>query len=431
MANLPYLVRLAFADESTPGTPPANAGAWASETSIQIVADSLDPSGLKPEVVEDLRSQINAQGREFNVEGLRNGEFSYQVYASGTGTTTSAGAQVAETALARLLENGMGGMHRSNSTAAAAAGAHSTTAIEVDADTNFAEGAHIGWEHPTTGEVYIRRLVENPSTTVWNLDEALPQAAQDGDVIHGCITIYVDPDVLANSNSSGLQLSYLVQFGAASIADDETWVTSGCVNTVSALSWGRNELPAFDIGVMWANVTLPSESPPTSISWAADPVGVAPAVVGLNGRVFFQDVGTTTATSLCLSSVELAPGIARSRVETVTEAADNMHGTCHYSVAKPDINATIVLANFSTDEFDDWNNGQLKVFRTQAGTQPGFSFAMEMPSAEVASAPSRAVQNDSSARSVELRAHIGTKDTNSLFTTDTALTRSALCLVLC
>src|SRR5687767_4780152 len=200
MANLPYLINIAVADETTPGTPPADATAWASESRFQIVSDSFDPGSIKPIMVEDLRSQTNALARERMVEGLRVGEFPYQVYATGTGSTTAAGNQVSETLLSRLLENGLGGLHRSNSTTCNALG--STTTIVVAAETNFAEGAHIGWTHPDTGVVYIRRLLQNTSGTTWTLDEALPQASDDGDVIHGCITVYPDPDILANSNSS-------------------------------------------------------------------------------------------------------------------------------------------------------------------------------------------------------------------------------------
>src|SRR5687768_8009902 len=141
MANLPYLLNIALADETTPGTPPADATAWASESRFQIISDSLDPGTIKPSVVEDLRSQTNAYARERMVEGLRDGEFSYQVYASGTGSTTAAGNQVSETVLARILESGLGGVHRSNSTTCNALG--STTTIVVAAETNFAEGAHI------------------------------------------------------------------------------------------------------------------------------------------------------------------------------------------------------------------------------------------------------------------------------------------------
>ncbi len=428
MANLPWLVRLAIFDETTPGTPPANAAAWQSQSSVQVITDSVDVSNIGPTVVADMRSQINAQGKELNLEGLREGEFPYKVYASGTGATTAAGAQVAETVLARILENALGGMHRSNSTACTAG---STTSITVTADTNFAEGGHIAWQHPTTGELYIRQLMEESSANVWELDEALPQAAANTDVIHGCTTLYIDPDVLANSNSSGRQLSYLIQFGSPAISEAETWVTMGCVNGLNGLSWPRNQNPELDISVQYANCTLPHESPPTGMTWAADPLGVAPAVVGPNGRVWMQDVGTTTAASFCLASMELTPGVPRVRVPTVTESAANMHGTCHYSVGKIDPTVSIVLENFGTDEMDDWAAGQLKAFRVQAGTQPGFCFAVSMPNAEIATVPKRATSEGNSARKVDLRAHQGNDNDDTLFTTDTALTRAALKLVLC
>lgn len=46
MANLPWLVRLALFDETTPGTPPANAAAWQTQASIQVITDSVDVSNI-------------------------------------------------------------------------------------------------------------------------------------------------------------------------------------------------------------------------------------------------------------------------------------------------------------------------------------------------------------------------------------------------
>ncbi len=429
MANLPWLVRFASFDETTPGTPPANAAAWQSESSTQVITDSLDVSGLGPAAIEDMRSQLNAQAKELNRVGLRNGEFPWKIYATGTGVTTGAGSQVAETMLARHLENGLGGIHRSNSTVCSGNG--STTTIQVTADTNFAEGGHIGWEHPTTGVVYIRQLMEESGANIWELDEALPIASATDDVIHGAITCYIDPDILANSNSSGRQMSHLIQFGSPAISEAETWVTIGCVNTISGLSWARDANPEFDITTMCANYTLPHESPPTGMSWSADPLGVAPSVVGPGGRVWFEDVGTTTIGSLCLAGLTLGIGVPRVRVATVTESAANMHGTCHYSVGRIAPTATLTLENFSTAEMTDWAAGTMKAFRVQAGTAPGFCFAVSMPNAEIATVPKRAVSDGNSGRTVELRAHQGDDNENTLFTTDTALTRAALKFVLC
>lgn len=429
MANLPYLLNIALFDEATPGTPPADAAAWASESRFQIVTDSFDPGPLKPQMVEDMRSQTNALARERMLEGLRNGEFSYQVYASGTGTTTSAGTQVSETVLSRILENGLGGVDRSNSTTCNALG--STTTIVVAAETNFVEGGHIGWQHPTTGEVHIRRLLQNTSGTTWTLDEALPIASDSGHVIHGCITVYPSPDFLANSNSSGRQLSYLAQMGAVSISDAATFVMSGCVNTVAGLSWPRNGLPVFDVSAMYANLVMPNESPPTSISWAAEPVGVAPVVVGPNGRVFYQNRGTTTQNTPCTASVEITPGVPRVRVETVTESDANMHGTCHYSIEKPNPTFKLAFENFVTTDWTNYATPTHKQFRTQGGISPGFVFAFGFANGEVLP-PSWSKSAGNDGRTVDIRPHLGT-DTNvgsNPFTTDTALTRAPFYFVI-
>lgn len=423
MANHPHAGQLAIYDETTPFTPPANAAAWVAQARIQYVRDSLDPSSIKPAVVEDQRMQVNPLGRELNVKGLREGEIPFSVYAGGTGTTTTAGTQVAETPFSRLLESHLCGVHRTNSTACSDAGTTST--IEVTADTNFAEGAVIGWQHPTTGQIYARRLVEETAANTWSLDEDLPIASAVADVIHGAITIYPAPILMAQSNASGRQLSYWMQFGDPNIDQLETYVLIGCVNTIKAIKLNRGALPTIDLAVMYANHVLPSESPPTSISWNNPPVGVAPVAIGPEGRVFFQDVGTTAALGYCTSDVVFNPGLPRTRVPTVTEIADNAQGICHYSANfTQDAEIGFTLTPFALDEFADWAAGTLKQWRYQCGTAAGHIMAVGVPNGEVRDAPNRVVNSDATARRVMLRPHLGNDNTNNPFTTDTALTQA-------
>lgn len=422
MSNIPHVGMIAVFDETTPFTPPANAAAWQSQARFKFILDSLDVSGIKPAVVPDERSQTNPFGRDLNLKGLRGGELPVSIPATGTGVTTASGTQVAETVYARLLENHLGGMHRTNSTVLSGGG-HTTTSIQVTSEANFAEGACIGWQSPTTGITHCRRLVTNTSGTIWTLDEALPETPLDADVIHGGITYFLDPEIMAQSNASGRQLSYLIQLGLATIDELETWVLIGCVNTIKSIKLNRGAPPSIDLSILYASHVLPSESPPTGMSWAAEPIDFAPSVVGPEGLVFFQDVATTTRQQYCTSDLVINPGFPRTAVETITEVDNNAQGVCHYSANfKTDAEVGFTLTPFATDEFADWANGTLKQFRYQTGTLPGGIFAFGVSQGEVREAPGRAVQNDATSRRVMLRP--GFYGSIAPFTTATDLTRT-------
>lgn len=417
------LSELAFASETTPGTPPANAAAWVTDgTRFRHIPDSLELADVKPAALKDDRSHTHIFDKELNVEGLRNGSFSFQVYLTGSGATTADGNQISTTTLMALLENAMGGLHRSNTTDCAAMGAHSATEIDVTDDTSFAVGGHILWEHPTTGEMYLRQLVENSGGNVWVLDEALPQAANDGDIIHGVATNYPDASVLDDSNASGRQLS---MWARKSGSNSEIWEFQGCKLQLSEISLSRGELPTITFECHYASFTAPHESPPQP-AWVDDPDGEAPVAVGPDVDVFLQDYGTTTANNACLSEATFSIGLPILRDEVTNEPQENMEGTCKYYVGDGDTTATLRVRPFSTDFFSDWDTGTFKVFRmSKRAAAEGQVFGITFPRAEIAEMPTRGTSGEKSTVDFMLRAH---RNTSDIGTTELARAQFCICI---
>ena len=116
MATSSHPSQLGYFQETTSGTAPANAAAWASETRLKHIADSLDISGVKQQVVDDMNAQVNIFGQNQKKKGLKNGfTVPFSLYATGTGATTADGSQVAEIDLMTVLDHCWGGLHRGNS----------------------------------------------------------------------------------------------------------------------------------------------------------------------------------------------------------------------------------------------------------------------------------------------------------------------------
>jgi hypothetical protein len=416
-----HLSEAAYFAETTPGTPPADASAWVSSgTRIRHLQESLDVTGIVPVDLEDMRSQVNILDHELRVEGLRNGSHPISVYLTGTGTTTGAGSQVSSIALDALLGNALGGVDRSNSTTLS--GTHSTTSIEVAADTNFAVGGHVAIQDANgDGKFYVRRLIENTSGTTWTLDEALPFTPADSDVVAGCTTIYVDPDVLADSNSSGRQFSWWLAKGGGSA---ENWELTGCKLQLDSINVPRGELPTLDFTNHYSNFTAPNESPPDP-SWSANPSGVAPVATGPEVTSFIADYGTTTQNGVCVNNLEISPGVPILRDEVQTSNTSGMMGTCKYYLGRGETTATFMLP-FDTTYMADWAAGTYKVFRyANAPVSAGQGWAFGMPRAEVMLKPHRDVNGEESKQMVTLKAH---RDTATIGSTD--LARSPFYIVL-
>lgn len=375
---------LAYFQETTQGTPPADATAWESEQRIRHIAESLDTSGFQQAVVEDVRSQVRRHAKNVKVKGLRNGEFPFHLYATGSGAATNDASQISQIDLGAVLDHCLGGESLNNTTDAATSGAHTSTAIELTSNTNFAAGQLTAWEHPTTGENYVRRITDLTGDVI-TLDEALPQSAADDDVVNAMATYYIDPDVLEDSDGSGgpYTFSWFIRKGGVSSGIE--YVAKGCKSALQTINLTRGELPILEFVTMFASFDGPDDAP--NPTWSSTVDGFAPTAIGPTTNIFLQDYGTTTSVNIHAHEVTVEVGVPVSRIETLTEAQDNMEGTAGYSNPDADTLITIVLGPHAEDLIADFDADTFKVFRWTKRDSAGNLFCFMAPRCEVVEYP--------------------------------------------
>lgn len=412
--------QLAYAEDTTQGTPPENATAWVAD-GTRVHHISLDVSGVKIEQAEDMRSQVHIHDVERMVKGVRNSEVPYGLYLTGTGVVTASGAQVAETDLAAQLRFGLGGVHRSNS--AVLSGVHTTTTIDPDSDASWAVGGHVAVEDPDTGLCYIRRLV-SVAAGVWTLDQALPFTPVDDDVVHGAITIYYDHAVMASSNGAGgpYTQSWWIEKGDG-IPSRELWELRGAVTELGTIEFPRNDTAKLEATIKCASWIGPSESVPEPV-WVDDESGEAPQIIGPDTELFLQDYGTATGGGICAVSASITPGVPRLPTGSVNTLQPNMHAICDWHSGRAEGLADIAIAPFVDFPFERYHANAYVTFRIAKVQTAGSCFAVTMPRAEIKETPTR---NDGtgeiSGSGFQLRAH---RDLASVGTTELARSRMSI-----
>ena len=413
MTTSAFASQLAYFQEVTQGLSPANAAAWVSSgQQIRHVAESLDPSSIIAAALEDLRSQKRVHAVNRKVEGLRNVEFPFSNYITGSGVVTADSSEIVETPLMTLLTHALGGLDLNTSTTLAGGG-HTASIVNVTAATGMVVGGHLAFELAADpGVSHIRRITD-VSTLAITLDQDLPSVPADADLVHAMATIYIDPDVLIDSNGGGgpFTFSWLIQKGLAGAL--ENFEIKGSKAMLGAMNFTRGELPTMDFNVMAANFVSPQTAP--TPSWTLDPDGFAPVAIGPNTEIFFQDNGTVTDNQINVSEVTIDPGVPVIRVPTVTESQANMEGTCNYATGPADTLIDINIVPFNTDEFDDWDADTFMVFRLAKVAAAGSLFAVSIPNAEIAAYPARGTVDAVSSRQIQLRAH---EETDTIATTD-------------
>lgn len=423
MSNIAPLSLLAYFTETTQGTAPADAAAWiASGVRLRHIAESLDMSGVGVEQVVDERNQYRVFATEERVVGIDNPEFPFAVYAHGTGATTADTNQVATTApgyeLGNLVGHALGGISRGYSTTVSG-GASTTTAINVSDASNYEAGEYVAIElgaslpsqYPS-GTCFVRRIltVDTGATPDQvTIDQALPAAPPDTAAVHGTIVAYTDETVLCDSNASGgpYSRSWLVQKAMPSSASGvrESWVFRGCVATLQSIELSRGAAMQLAFQVMAGSHDPPTVAPwPTA--WSTNlQLGNAPFAVGPRSEVWLEDEGTTTNTTIHVSSFNVEPGVPRVRVETVTSSGQNMEATSHFAVEPAETTITMSITPFAIDQWTDQIATTRKSLRWSNMGAAGSGFALSFPSVSHIETPKRAINNATTDVEVMFKAH--------------------------
>lgn len=420
MSNIAALSQLAYFDEVEQGTSPVDAAAWTSDgVRIRHLSETLDMSGVEVELPPDERNQYRVFASEERVVGIDNPEFPFAVYAHGTGAITADASQVATSVggyeLGHLLEHALGGLSRGWSTTVSG-GASTTTTIDVTDASNYEPGEFVAIElganlpsrYPA-GTCFVRRIltvdtVADPDQIT--IDQALPAAPPAGAAVHGTIVSYIDEDILCDSTTGPYTRSWLVQKGMpGSVADRrESWVFRGCVSMLQALSLSRGETMQLAFNTMAGSHAPPSEAPwPTA--WGSNvEQGLAPFTIGPLCEVWLEDEGTTTNTTVSVSSFEIEPGVPRVRVETVTSEGQNMDATYGYATEPAETTITMQIDPFTVAQWTDQDAGQLKSLRWSKLAPAGSGFAVSFPKVAHIATPKRGINNATAATQVMFKA---------------------------
>ena len=413
--------QLAYFPEVTQGTGPADAAAWVTDgTRIRHLGETLDVSGIEQAVVEDERSQEGIFNLEYSVKGLRNTSFPFSVYLTGSGATTAASSQIAETPLMTLLEHALGGLHRSNSTTLSGGG-HTTTTINVASATNIVHGCLIAVEDVTDGTIAIRRVLD-VNTLAVVLDEVLPFTPADNDLVHGMATIYVDETVLVDSSAGPTTFSWLAQKGLAAAL--ENFELNGCKSELKTISLERGALPVLAFDTMVASFDPPGTAP--SPTWTATPSGSAPVSIGPDTVITYQTQGTTTLAPIHVNSFSVEVGVPVVAVDTNTEVDSGMEGRQGYTTKPADTTVTMNIVPFGSSHWTQFAADTLRRVRFYKRANEGQLFAVHFSRCEI-KPPKRGTAGDVSSTMVTLRAH---PDAVSSEASNQAMWRSKLLLAI-
>lgn len=415
--------QLAFFQEVTQGTPPADASAWNS-SGTRIKHMDLDVSGIVQAAVENMNSQTRVFGKNKKVPGLKNVDgIPYATYMTGTGATTSGGSQVDAIALSNLLAHCLGGQHRSNSTTIETV--TSQVELVLGAATNIVPGCYIAIRDTSAGICEPVRVLTVSSETV-TIDKAPSFTVTTSDTVEACITVFVDEAELADAESAGPNtFSYLAQKGNAGAL--QNYELRGCKTQLETLEFTRGELVKGMFKIFAANFLDTAGSAP-SPTWTSSEAGNRPVVVGVDTICHLQDEGTTTAALIDVTELSVDVGVPVVRVPTLTETDTNMEGTATYCTADADTVANVSMVPYDTGLIDDFTSGtQYKTFRWAKLADRGAGFAVALHKCEVASYPARGEGEGYATMTYQLRAH---EDDDNSSASDADLWKTKLALVL-
>lgn len=332
--------------ESTQGTTPADASAWATalagSSGGRIYVEELDPSfirGFAAVPNADMEERVHAKKAPH--KGLPTADGGSMVSRVwGSGHAYSAGTQVPATNMGRLLTHCLGGGARGNDTAVDTDGVTSQTEFTLAAVTNLAIGQVIAFEDADDeGRLWPAQIVAISGSDI-EIDRAMPFTVAVGDKVYGTEMAYVDQAALTNPQDSNYStLSLLIQKGPV------CWMTGGSHLALSELRLERGMQPKVAMEILAARGYPPGAGAPTVPTYTDTIEGTADVqAIGRDTHLFLQTYGTTTWAEVTVFSCSIAPGVPVLPQDTVTEVDDGMPGRAGYRTEPADTVVELVVA---------------------------------------------------------------------------------------
>lgn len=404
---------LAFYQETTACSPPAS---WAvSGTPVEFI--SLDLGNVKEALLVDPTAErrILANGKRKRVKGARNVDWSAVFKMHGTGATTATDAQVAETALSKILTWCCGGVHRTYTrTVVSATNAYT---VVVSNATGFVPGCLVGFEDTSSpsaqnaGKIHFARVASIDGDEL-TLTEALPFTPASGDVAHGTITIHVDEDYLEDAIRAGAIRTWNWFAKLHKSGTEELWQLEGCVGSFALQNLSRGNLPQIAVNMMAANFRHGGADGLTSPTFGT-PQGSAQLSMGLDVRCSIGTYGSTTRGGVDVNTASFEPGFTRVRVETGTQEIHRFDGMSTYSVAPGQTKFTATVLPYEDSWYEGLGDGtEYRISYYQpgpggsAGASAGKAWALHIPRAQLVATPGRADVNEVHGAALDFEAMI-------------------------
>lgn len=429
---------LAFFQEATQGVGPVEEGSdWETEAAaapsayrIAPIVGTVTVSSVGPGLVNDERAYDDIMDDEVDRIGIDNPEFAFECYMEALSAAPANGAAATATWQTVLAAHCLGGISYSTTrTADTAAGVlHSVTAVEVDDDTGIAVGDHVAITLQNyTGlggasAAHVRRVVAvNSGTNLITLDQALPVAPVDGDIVGGAATGYIDSTVLEDSSVGPTTLSW--HLAREREGGDATWEVFGSKTQINSLTCERDDFARFAMSVFGGSSALPgsAETP----DWTTDPENEVPFQIGRYTQLWFQDYGTTTNTVWGTTMFNVDDfGVPVVPADAITSISEGMQGRAGYSTTRADTTVSIALQGHDSGWWADYTARTWKVARFANLAQRGGGFAITLPRCQINERPDFGDEGGSSTNALKIKAF---RDLSSVATTQ--LARSKICLV--
>lgn len=388
--------------ETTPGTPPADAAAWASAegtTVDRIRVHAVSTASIRGQAaVEDMRLKDRIFGKDPPIKGLRTADgIPLEVSLHGSEEATSATAQVTESALMRLLEHTFGGLLRGYSSAISAVS--SATVLTLTTTDGLTPGVFYALEDADdSGRLFPVRVVAEDTGEI-TADMAVPFTPTTSDLAHAVAMIYIDDQALMNpSDGSASTISLLIQEAIG------LWQTAGGKLQCDSLALERGAVPKLGFSAFSAYAEPYGDGAPTAPTWTGSVQGAAGLVVGADTKVFVQNVGTSTYAILDVVSANLTPGVPVVPQDTITEATDNMQGRAGYGTQPADTILELgVYLNSSWQSV--WGSNQPKVVRIFQVAPAGSGWFVHASNAYLMESPEPGDANEAKIQTLRFVCH--------------------------
>jgi hypothetical protein len=434
--------QLAFYQEAAQGESPAEAGTdWETEAAappsafrVAPIVGTVTVNSIGAGLINDERAYDDIMDDEVDRVGIDNPEFAFECYMEANPAAPADGVQITTHWQSVLAQHIMGGLSRSTTRTAdtAAGNLHTTTTVEVDDDSGIAVGDHVaitlqnytGLGGATVG--HPRRVVAiNSATNLITVDQALPVAPVDGDIVGGACTSYVDATVLEDSSVGPTTLSW--HLAREREGGDANWEVFGSKTQLNSITCERDDSARWALSVFGGSSLLPHQS--ANPDWTTDPENEVPFQIGRHTQLWLQDYGTTTSTSangLWATNVFTVEdmGIPVVPADAITSISEGMQGRAGYSTTRGDTTVSVSTHNHDPGWYADYLARTWKVARFYNLAPRGSGFAITLPRCQINERPDFVDDSGAAVNALSLKAF---RDLSSVATTQ--LARSKICLV--